>query len=253
MSTYQFVSTWYPIEDSSLTVHLPITSAADICVNWGDGTVDGHSTTAVNHNYSTSGEKTISISGSDFVWDVCGCNAIDSRIPALVKSQLRGVSECGGVLRLGNSGEQFAGCSQLQWTATDGPDGMSSVDTLFGCFKNCASLTTVPPQWDTSGVTNFTNMFYGTGVFESAKPKFTVLKDRSWLLPDASYIEQLIPNNDVSALSAYKAKPYDSTAFGVFVVGGNRAPEDVPASTAVDTAASTIAATDIQTSMIRMV
>jgi len=252
MWTSQFVSTWYAHEtDNSLTVYIPLTAASDICVNWGDGTTLGYSTTVVKHAYSTSGEKTISISAADIVWDVCGHNAINSLVPPLVQDQLREVSECGGVLRLGNSGEQFVGCSKLNWTATDGLDGMSNVTTLSKCFYGCASMTRFPPDWDTSGVTNFTDMFYGTKVFDGKIPQISVINEQSWYLPDASYIDQLIPNNDVSARGNYSTIPIDASSFAIIVVGGSGVSATAPVSVVVEGGNSSIGAVSSKESKIR--
>jgi hypothetical protein len=246
--TSQFVSTWYPHEDTSLTVYIPLTAAADICVNWGDGNVLGYSTTAVSHTYTTSGEKTISISAADIVWDVCGHNAIAPLAVPLVQGQIRGVSECGGVLRLGNSGEQFVGCSKLNWTATDGLDGMSNVTTLNKCFYGCASMTQFPPDWDTSGVTNFTDMFYGTKVFVGKIPQISVIMDKSWYLPDASYVDQLI---HVSARGNHSTIPIDATSYAVIVVGGSGVTATAPTSVVIEGGNSAMGAVSSKESKIR--
>lgn len=208
--TSQFVSTWYVLDNSS--VQLPITAAADICVNWGDASIEGFSTTDVSHVYTDgTGTKIISISGGWFTWDACGAGAT---VQALVQGQLRDISECGGVLRLGNSGEQFEGCALMTWSAVDLVN-MNNVTTLYNCFANCTSLATVPAL-DTSSVTTFTSMFNGTDVFDDARrPTLYSSVTGAWRLPDASYVDQVIPNVDVSALAGYTTRSVGDK-YGIF-------------------------------------
>lgn len=243
----QFVSTWYVYDGS--TVQLPVTESATVSVNWGDssGTVTGYSgTTDISHVYNDGAAaiKVISISGggNTLTWDISGFS--------LAQNNLRDISECGGVLKLGNSGGQFRGCTNLTWSAVDAPV-TTAVTNFNACFYNCASLNVVPAKWDTSAGTNFTDMFYGTKVFTGRAPAVSKISDRSWYLPDASFINQLIPNNDVSAREHYTTRAIDLSSFIVITAGGNQMPEDVPASVASEGATSSIATISVAESLIR--
>lgn len=54
----------------------------------------------------------------------------------------------------------FYNCNNLKITATDIPN-FSNVTDMSGLFSNCSSITTIPNigKWDTSQVTNMSNMF----------------------------------------------------------------------------------------------
>lgn len=69
------------------------------------------------------------------------------------------VSAC-GQLSFGDTDEQFKGCINLEWTATDAPD-LSSTTSLANCFKSTSLSTTASlNNWDISGILGITGMFY---------------------------------------------------------------------------------------------
>ena len=145
----QFVSTWdTELSDGtsspSQTIVLPMTAGP--LVDWGDGTVNNLN----SHVYASGGIKTITIdnTNSDFRFN----NAGD-------KIKIVDISQCNG-LNVTNR-DQFKRCANLEWSATDNPNIVST--TLSNMFEGCVVLngTSNFGGWDVSNVLSLSNMFFG--------------------------------------------------------------------------------------------
>ena len=150
-SSNNFVSTW-TTTGADQTVTLPLSSKSgvsyDFTINWGDGTIETVSSAAASHEFASAAEYTITVTGTikGFTFNNSGDKTV---ITSITKW---------GTFDLFNTGS-FYGCSNLDITATDGPT--VSIDDLGETFRNAAKLTSIGgvSSWDTSGVTDFTQMF----------------------------------------------------------------------------------------------
>jgi len=87
---------------------------------------------------------------------------------------------------------------------------VGAVTDMSGCFYDAINMTQTLNAWNTSACTSFNNMFSGaTKMFANGRrPQFRDTSYNSWILSRANHINAIIPNADVSALSAYRADPY---------------------------------------------
>jgi surface protein len=152
-----FVSTWDTTQAGSAsdTIVLPLLVAGVYSgtIDWGDATTSPLSYANRTHVYSTTGVKTITISGTiqGFQFN----NSGDRR-------KLVDITNWGS-LDISTS-FAFKGCSNMVISATDAPV-LSSVD-LREMFAACTSLTTPDfSAWDTSSVTGMRGMFDGCTSF----------------------------------------------------------------------------------------
>ncbi len=144
-----FISTWTA---DQITLPLVADGTYDFVAHWGDDS-SSHITTYdqsdVTHNYGADGTYQVTIDGTIIGWRFAGEGDCE---------KITGISQW-GILRLGNSGEYFHGCRNLEITATDSLD-LTGTTTLYQAFAWCDSLTTLDvSNWDVSGVTNFRELF----------------------------------------------------------------------------------------------
>jgi len=156
----EFMSVWDTTKISegssnSSQVRLPLQSIGtyNFTVEWGDGnssTIISWNQTAVTHSYYSEGIYKINTTGFIRGWRFAGAG---DRLKLLEIVQW-------GCLQLGNSGNYFAGCENLNLTATDAPD-LTGTTTLNSAFKDCAKLGSEGDMnsWDVSNVTDMNYMF----------------------------------------------------------------------------------------------
>lgn len=153
-----FVSAWKtdnPGTSTSTQITVPTTSAGtyDCVVDWGDdttSTITTYNDAAWTHTYPVAGTYTVKIYGT--FTGINFNNGGDRR-------KLIGISNW-GVLRLGDSGTHFYGCSNLSITATDVLGGITNLSSTF----RSSGVTTIPniSDWDVSAVAAFNSMFQGS-------------------------------------------------------------------------------------------
>ncbi|MCX5698061.1 MAG: DUF2341 domain-containing protein [Candidatus Omnitrophica bacterium] len=197
-----FISTWNTENlggtgSATKTIVLPITGT--YTVDWGDGTINSLAT----HVYNTAGSKTISITGAITGWSFN--NGGD-------KSKITDISQWGD-LRLGNSGGYFWGCSNMAITAVDDLN-LSGTTTLASAFKGCSSIITVPSMnsWDTSSVTNMSNMFENATSFSQNIGNWNTssVTNMASMFSGVYYF-----NQDISAKIVNEGEPNQYTAWDV--------------------------------------
>ncbi len=125
-------------------------------IDWGDGNSLTNQTSAVSHDYASSGIYTITISGS--------YPAIDWTF----QFDLIEIMQW-GTIGLTGSGLQdaFTGCTNLATiSATDQPD-LSTITSLSGMFKDCSTLNSNNlVNWDVSTITSMEGMFNSAVSFD---------------------------------------------------------------------------------------
>ena len=162
-----FISTWNTTNTSGgssannqIQLPLTITGNYDFVVDWGDGTND--TITSWNqpetlHTYTSSGTYTINISGILQGWSFNGSGD---------RNKILSVANW-GIFRLTNTGNYFAGCSNLVLSSVADVLNLSGITSLAGAFATCGMLSTVSRinEWDTSQITNMSSMFDGSALF----------------------------------------------------------------------------------------
>jgi surface protein len=157
----RFESTW----DTTLTsggsslanqIQLPleVTGTYNFFIEWGDGNSD--TITVWNdpltlHTYTTPGIYTIKIYGQIEGWRFN--NTGDRQKILSIQSW--------GQLLIGNSGQQFRGCSNLNLSSLQDILDLSTTTFLGETFRQCSSLTTINNVnlWDISTVTTISGLF----------------------------------------------------------------------------------------------
>lgn len=155
-----FVSTWKTNNLSSgsstaTQVKLPLVSTGsyNFVVEWGDGTQSVITTwnqAQVTKTYSVAGTYTITIKGICIGW--CFDDGGD-------KLKLLSI-QAFGVLRIGNSGNYFKGCSNLTLISVSDILDLTGTTSLKGLFFGCSALTTVNlmSNWNVSSIINLQEM-----------------------------------------------------------------------------------------------
>ena len=164
-----FTSTWDTRNTSTGSsarnqIRLPLTASGNynFVVDWGDNstsTITSYNQAEVTHTYLSEGIQTITI----------GKNTVDGVIKGWRfgnsgdKLKMTGVSAW-GPLQLGNEGGYFWGATNLNFTASDGPD-LALTNNLSNAFLNATSLNANLSGWDVSHVTNLNGTFRGATAF----------------------------------------------------------------------------------------
>ena len=159
-----FISTWNTNNTTnSVTannqVRLPLVSngAYNFTVEWGDNTNDVITVwnqAQTTHTYASPGSYTVRITGT--IVGFRFANAGD-------RTKITNISQW-GVLRLGNAGSYFQGCTNLTVTAT-GPLDLTGTTTLANMFANCTNFNGPIGNWNVSNVTTMNGMFQGAANF----------------------------------------------------------------------------------------
>ena len=139
---------------SSESVELPYEIAGTYIgtIDWGDGSISANTYANRTHTYATSGDYTVTITGTLIGWSFAVNSNSNSKIIEVLQW---------GCLRLGNSGGYFLNCGNLSLS------GVTDILTLTGTFdlsfmfNQCYNLTTINNlnSWNTTFITNMEEMF----------------------------------------------------------------------------------------------
>ena len=152
-----FVTTWdttLPGSSANDTIEFLVNSgSSDYTIFWGDGTSTTGASGNVSHTYAAPGSYTVAIVG-----DFAGFAFNDSGDV----DKLTSIEQWGNVaFENWNSG--FEGADNITYNATDTPD-LNGVTSLRQMFSNSAFNGDIS-GWDTSSVTNMSEMFHGASAF----------------------------------------------------------------------------------------
>lgn len=156
-----FISQWDTTKVSagssnSDQITYPITSTGDYHIDWGDG---NKTTNQDTHTYAAPGVYVTKLTGQidSFRFN----NAGD-------KLKISNISQW-GILKLGNAGNYFHGCGNLDVTATDTPD-LTDTTNLSNIWTECLKLVgnSAFDLWETENVTDFTNEFAACFLFNQS-------------------------------------------------------------------------------------
>jgi surface protein len=168
VDTNSFYSIWNTTKISAGSsnadqIRLPLIPEGtyDFIVYWGDGSsnhiVTANYTSAI-HTYPVAGEYSIFISGEINGWSFSGQGDCLKIINIMQWS----------ILKLGNIGRYFSGCSNLQISATL-PLDLTSTTNLSYTFAGCSAINIIPGinNWEMSNIINMSAMFLGVINFSS--------------------------------------------------------------------------------------
>ena len=179
-------------------VQLPLIphGAYDFVVDWGDGTQNSISSwnqAEKCHTYSSSGTYTINITGLCDGWAFYSegdCEKIENIFQW-------------GNLKLGNTGSYFAGCTNLEISATDFLD-ISNIVNLSKTFQGCRNIGSIPHigEWDTSHINDMSSLFEDAIKFNGDIGMWDIsnVKNLNGMFKGALSFNQNICNWDVSSV-----------------------------------------------------
>lgn len=165
----RFESTWNTTNTSGgsslanqIQLPLDVSGTYNFFVDWGDGnsnTITAWNDPATLHTYTTPGVYTIKIYGQieGFIFNNTGD-----------RDKLLSITSWGQDFRLGNSGNYFYGCTNLDLSFVSDILDLTGTLILLTTFANCTTLTTVNniDLWDTSSVTDMEQMFFNATSFD---------------------------------------------------------------------------------------
>ena len=159
-----FTTEWTTTANSEL-ITLPYTGTGTYTgtIDWGDGNTDVNDGTVTTHTYATAGTYTVIITGDCIGWDMGNTISGSTYWTSVVNW---------GQLQLGadNLGYNFAFCPNLDLSSVQGTLNLTGVTVFAGLFYDCTSLTTINNinSWDTSSITNMSEMFGNCTSFNQA-------------------------------------------------------------------------------------
>ncbi|KKK64108.1 hypothetical protein LCGC14_2987550, partial [marine sediment metagenome] len=204
---------------SNNQLRLPLESSGtyDFTVDWGDSssnkvTIWNHAN--VTHNYASEGVFVINITGTIVGWRF---NNGGDRLKIIEILQW-------GSLRLGNLGNYFYGCSNLNLTATDDLD-LTGTTSLYEAFRGCTNLGSSGNMngWDVSRVINMDYMFYQASSFNQPIGNWNVssVTTMSWMFYRANSFNQPIGSWDVSKMTDLNYMFHDASSFNQLIDSWN--------------------------------
>jgi surface protein len=153
ISILPFVSIWTAA--SPITLPYSPTGTYSGTINWGDGNVSANTYANRTHNYTVSGDYTITINGVIEGWNFATyATSYRNSIKKIIQwGNLKGESNS-------NSG-MFYNCSNLVLTGVTDTPNLNSITATTSMFYNCDSITTIQNinNWNMSGVKNIFAMF----------------------------------------------------------------------------------------------
>ncbi len=207
-----FVTTWKtdnPGTSNGTSITIPTTGAGyNYEVDWNnDGTYEQSGIAGdVTHDFGAAGTYTIRVRGS---FPRIFFNSAGDR------QKLLGVGQWGDIA-WASMESAFAGCSNLNISATDVPN-LSAVTTMRAMFSFCASLNG-PANiggWNTGNVTDMVQMFAGAAAFNQPLGSWNTAQvtNMNFMFQDASSFNQPIGNWNTANVASMEGMFYQAGAF----------------------------------------
>lgn len=201
-----FITTWKTdnpgnSQDNQITIPTNPREVYNYSIDWGDGTIDTGITEDITHTYSEPGTYQVSITG---------------RFPSIyfnsseeVVGYPSKIADAQKIIAVNQWGTQrwisqefaFAGCSNLDVTATDSPDFSKDI-LLTAMFLDCSSLigNETMAEWDLSPITmSAPFMFSGASKFNQPIGDWDIsnIREIFRMFQNASSFNQNLENWDI--------------------------------------------------------
>ncbi|WP_422105444.1 BspA family leucine-rich repeat surface protein [Winogradskyella sp.] len=188
-----FITQWETTAPNT-TITIPFLGASNLIIDWGDGTIESGLGDNPSHNYINAGEYIVSVSGRT---NTINFNNGGDRLNILELIQW-------GSNRWTTMDSAFAGCANLDVTATDTPN-LSNTDALSEMFAGCTSLvgTSAFASWITSNVTVMSGTFEGATSFNQDIGSWDTgqVTDLSNMFNNATSFDQSLGAWDISNIN----------------------------------------------------
>ena len=217
----EFITTWDTRNTSiynssnSNQVRLPLQPSGtyNFNVDWGDSsnnTITTWNQAETLHTYSTPGVYTITINGtcSGFSWGGPTNSNDFEKLLTVVRW---------GNVNLGNIGNHFVGCVNLDLSTVQDVPNLSAMNTLYNMFLYCSNLTTVNNinSWNVSTITNMSGMFSDATSFNQSLNSWNVsnVTEMSSMFANAYSFNGNITSWNVSSVTQFQSMFINATAF----------------------------------------
>jgi surface protein len=220
---------------SQLRLPLESTGNYNFTVYWGDASSDVITVwndPLTTHTYAAPGDYLVEIDGT--IEGFRFANTGD-------RKKILSVSDW-GILKFGNNGDYFYGCSNLTLNSVNDTPDVSLTTNMSQAFRECSSLTSfnnlnswnmsqvtdtsymfaICPtfnqnigSWDVSSVTNMQSMFYNCSLFNQDITNWNVsnVDDMSYMFCEAALFDQPITGWSVSAVTNMAGMFSDAISF----------------------------------------
>ena len=204
-----FITTWRTTwNNEKITIPTNRGSSYNYTVDWGDGSVDSDLNGDASHRYASPGTYRVTIKG-DFPHVYFDCSPGANKI--------RTVKQWGDI-QWASMERAFAGCKNLEITATDAPD-LSAVTDMSFMFSGATSFNQDIGSWDVSNVTNMSSMFGGATSFNQYIGDWDVsnVTNMSSMFSGAISFNQDIGSWDVRKVSNIRNMFWEATSFNQYI------------------------------------
>ena len=201
--TNAFVTTWKTDNEgisnsNQITIPTNLYQTYNYTVDWGDGSITENITGTITHTYEVPGTYMVSLIGQfpQIYFD----DFYDPINPYSDRSKIVVVNQWGNI-QWKSMNRAFAGCNNLDITATDIPD-FSFVTSMNGMFTGAKDLVlnATINDWDTSNITSMNQIFYVAEKFNQPIGNWDVsnVQDMSNMFSNAISFNQDISSWDTS-------------------------------------------------------
>ena len=227
-----FVTIWKtdnpgPSNDNQITIPTSATDIYDYRVDWGDGTFDEAVTGDITHTYAQPGVYEVSITGK---FPRIYFNGYEFGPQTSDDLKLLSVDQWGSN-RWKSMDLAFAGCENMDVTATDIPDFSRGV-SLTGMFWDAKSLegNVSIANWDIEKATYMNFMFRGASNFNIPIGEWNVTgkRDFNGMFEEAESFNQDLSNWNVQAMenmtNLFKGSGLSNTNYDKILIGWSQLP-----------------------------
>jgi surface protein len=212
-----FVSIW--TANSPIELPYSPTGTYSGTINWGDGNVSANTYENRTHTYDSSGDYTVTITGTIEGWDFLNyATGYRNRIKEIISwGTLRGENNSNDYM--------FYECFNLILTGVTDTPNLVGITSTQGMFNGCSSITTVNNMnsWDVSNVTNMGSMFRNTNSFNQNIGNWNVsgVTNMIDMFNNATSFNQNIGSWNVSSVTDIAAMFEFATSFNQNIGGWN--------------------------------
>ncbi|NQX82063.1 MAG: BspA family leucine-rich repeat surface protein, partial [Flavobacteriaceae bacterium] len=203
-----FISEW-TVSDGA-TVVLPLYSGGvyNFIVNWGDGSDEEIvNTSTASHQYNNKGTYVITMKGKIEGFNFSRTSNSKYMITDIIQW---------GRLELGNRGGYFSSCKNINITASDSPNLDDTTDLNYMFFGSNLFNGDIS-NWDVTGVTDMTGMFWGATSFDNGGVALDwqggLKASMKYMFSYAISFNQDISSWNVSAVKDMTAMFYEASMF----------------------------------------